>query len=137
MNRLPIVCLIAISMFSGCSAFQSPNSSLGNSGASAVSQGDWRVEARGRFINGGRVEIRVDLDVQKIGDPNQTVAAPSIVTVVGQDAVVTISGDTPGINVTCSISTVREGSRAIVTVATVISQQGRVVSRPKIVFPVE
>ena len=61
MNRLSIVCLIAISMFAGCSAFQSPNSSLGTPGANAVAQGDWRVEARGRFINGGRVEIQVDL----------------------------------------------------------------------------
>ena len=135
MTRLPLLLFLVVSMFTGCSAFQSPNSSLGTPGANAVTVGKWRVEARGKFLNGGTVEVQVDLNIQKVGDPTKTIATPSIITVVGQDAVITLEGN--GANVTCSVSTVREDSRVIVTVATIISQGGSPVARPMLRFAID
>ena len=135
MTRIPLLLFLVVSMFTGCSAFQSPNSSLGTPGANAVTVGKWRVEARGKFLNGGTVEVQVDLNIQKVGDPTKTIATPSIIIVVGQDAVVTISGN--GADVTCSVSAVREESRVIVTVSTVISQDGSSVAKPMLRFPID
>ena len=123
------------SMFAGCSAFQSPNSNLGTPGANAVTDGKWRLEARGRFINGNNSEIKIDLVIQQVGDPTKTVATPAMVTVVGEDAVITMAGN--GADVVCSVSTVREDSRAIVTVSSVISQGGSPVARPMLRFGID
>lgn len=122
-------------MFTGCSAFESPNSSLGVPGTASVTSGDWKVEARGEFLGGGRVEIQVDLAIKKVGDPTRTIVSPSVLTVVGQDAVIS-TGDN-GTDTTCSISTTRDGSRVVVTVAVIISQGGRTVSKPMLRFVME
>ena len=135
MLRIPLLLFLMMSMFTGCSAFQSPNSDLGTPGASSVTVGKWRVEARGRFLNGGTVEIQTDLKIQQVGDPTKTIATPSLVTVVGQDAVISVGGN--GADVTCSLTAVREDSRAIVTVACVIAQGGSPVARPVLRFAIE
>ena len=135
MTRIPLLLFLVVSIFTGCSAFQSPNSSLGTPGANAVTDGKWRVEARGKFLNRGTVEVQVDLNIQKVGDPTSTITTPSLITVVGQDVVATISGN--GADATCSVSTVREDSRVIVTVATVISQGGSPVARPMLRFAID
>ena len=135
MNRLSLLLLLVVSTFTGCSALQAPNSELGTPGASAISDGTWRVEARGRFVNEGRTQIQVDLEIQRVGDPSRTIASPSVLTVVGEDAVVEISGN--GADLTCSVATVRKDSRVLVTVATVIAQGGRVVARPMLRFPLD
>lgn len=138
MNRssllLLLVPILILSTFTGCSALQAPNSDLGTPGASAVSDGTWRVEARGRFVNEGRTQIQVDLEIQRVGDPSRTIASPSVLTVVGEDAVVEISGN--GADLTCSVAVVRKDSQVLATVTTIIAQGGRVVARPMLRFPI-
>lgn len=135
MIRIPLLLFLAVSVFTGCSAFQSPNASLGEPGTASVTNGDWQVRARGKFLDEGRVKVQIDMEIKEIGDPTRTIAAPTIVTLVGEDAVITVTGN--GADVTCSVSTVRDDSRVIVTVASVISRGGRAVSRPKLRFPID
>ena len=135
MIRIPLLLFLVISMFTGCSAFESPNSSLSTPGAASVTSGKWQVEGRAKFLNGGRVEVQVDLEIKQVGDPTRTIATPSILTVVGENAVITISGN--GADVTCSISTTRDDSRVIVTVTSIITQGGRAVSRPTLRFSLD
>ncbi len=130
-----LLVLVALSLVAGCSAFQSPNAGLGEAGPNSVTTGDWRVAASGEFVGPSKSEIRVDLLVQKVGDPTREIASPSILSVVGQDAVVGVGGN--GADVTCSVASRRDGSKVIIDVTTVISQGNREVSRPRIRFAIE
>jgi len=130
-----LLVLVTVSLLVGCSAFQSPNAGLGDAGANSVTTGDWRVAARGEFTGPSKAGIQVDLLVQKVGDPTREIASPSILTVVGQDAVMITEGN--GANVTCSVASRWDGSKVIVDVTTVISQGNREVSRPRIRFAIE
>ncbi len=128
--RLPLMLLLV--SLGGCAAQSPPNADLTLPGASVVTVDGWQLEARGEFLDPERVQVRIDLLIRKVGDPSRVIASPTMTTIVGEDSVIESAGN--GNDVTCSVSTVRKGSGVQVTVTSVITRDGRAVSRPSLRF---
>ena len=123
--------LLLISL-GGCAAQSPPNADLTLTGASVVTVDGWQLEARGEFLDPERVQLRIDMVIRKTGDPSRLIASPTMITIVGEDSVIESAGN--GNDVTCSVSTVRNGSRVQVTVNSIITRNGSPVARPSLRF---
>ena len=78
------------------------------------------------------MQLRVDMVITETGDPPRTIASPSVITAVGEDALVEIQGD--GANVVCSIASRRDGSSVIVTVTAVVGRGNTPIGQPTLRF---
>lgn len=93
-TRLAAISTITITtLFAGCSATQSPNATLATPGDRSVTVGGWQLEARGEFADPDHATVRVDFVVRKVGDPSRVLATPAVITRVGEEAVIEITGE--------------------------------------------
>ena len=133
MNSIRLAVLLVIACSFGCASQQPPLADPDADGRySTVGVDGLRLAAKGEFVGEDQVQLRVDIVITATGDPPRTIASPSVITTVGEDAVVQVQGN--GEDVVCSIAARRDGSGVIVTVTAVVGRGNTPIGRPTLRF---